>query len=128
MATHKYISRSDVSLTVRLANGGNMHVKFVAKTGGGSVFYTTDESLALALSKHPKFGKLFKEVAAPAPVKPAEPKIEEKKSDIKKVKAACVDDAKDYLSLHYGVSRTKMRSTKAIKEVAKTYNIEFEGI
>lgn len=39
-----------------------------------------------------------------------------------------IDDAKDYLSEHFGVSRTKMRSEKQIRAAAEQNGIEFVGI
>jgi predicted DsbA family dithiol-disulfide isomerase len=36
--------------------------------------------------------------------------------------------AKDYLADKFGISRTSMRSTKAILEQAAAHGIEFEGL
>lgn len=46
----------------------------------------------------------------------------------KQVKVTDADDAKNYLSEQFGISRTKMRSVKQIKELAAQNGIEFEGI
>lgn len=123
----KYISKTGVAITIALPNGGHKRVSFTSQTGGGSVLYVSDPDVIAGLESHAKYGKLFKEVSLPKP-KVAKPIDAAAKSDIKQVRAACLDDAKDYLSLHYGVSRTKMRSTKAIKDIAAQNKIEFIGI
>lgn len=48
--------------------------------------------------------------------------------DVTKIAVACTDDAREYLAGKFGISRSKMRSTVAIKEIAKANNIEFSGI
>ena len=49
-------------------------------------------------------------------------------SDLKTVNVTCPDDAKEYLSEHFDVSRSKMKSTAKIKEEGKKHGILFEGI
>lgn len=44
------------------------------------------------------------------------------------IKVACLDDAKEYLSEHFGVSGTKMRSKESIVKAAESHNIVFEGL
>ena len=45
-----------------------------------------------------------------------------------KVKVSDIATAKDYLADKFGISRTSMRSTKAILEQAEAHGIEFEGL
>ena len=45
-----------------------------------------------------------------------------------KVKMSDIAAAKDYLADKFGISRTSMRSTKAILEQAAAHGIEFEGL
>lgn len=45
-----------------------------------------------------------------------------------KVKVSDIATAKDYLADKFGISRTSMRSTKAILEQAAAHGIEFEGL
>lgn len=45
-----------------------------------------------------------------------------------KVKVSDIATAKDYLADKFGISRTSMRSTKAIMEQAAAHGIEFEGL
>ena len=52
----------------------------------------------------------------------------EEATGLTKVPVTCLDDAKDYLSEKFGISRTKIRSKKAIDEAAAENGIEFVGI
>ena len=61
----------------------------------------------------------------PPVIKQAEPK---KKVDESKVEVPSAEDAKEYLIDKFGISRTKLRSIAAIKEVAASKGIEFIGI
>ena len=121
-----YKAKSQISLTV-VINGGNAHVTFSPLTGGGSMYTTSDVELQKALEAHPKFGRLFKAVEEKpvvAPKKVAAPK----KTEDNKVKVTSADDAKEYLIDKFGISRTKLRSIAAIKEMAASKGIEFIGI
>lgn len=130
MSKKKYISNSHVSLSVLLPSGKSTRVSFAPMTGFGSTFFTEDEALQEALERHARFGSLFRidpnynpevaKVKAPIEVKIDKPALE--------VKVSCLDDAKDYLSEKFGESRTKMRSSKAIEELAKTHNVVFVGL
>lgn len=46
----------------------------------------------------------------------------------KKIVVTDPDDAKGYLAEHFGVSRTKIKGVKTIKEIAAANGIVFEGI
>ena len=52
----------------------------------------------------------------------------EAEGNVTKITITCLDDAKDYLSEKFGISRTKLRSKKAIEEAAAENGIEFVGI
>ncbi|MBR6631006.1 MAG: hypothetical protein IKK89_03550 [Alistipes sp.] len=52
----------------------------------------------------------------------------EAEGNVTKITITCLDDAKDYLSEKFGISRTKLRSKKAIEEAAADNGIEFVGI
>ena len=54
-----YSSKYCVSLNVKIAGGGYMHVSFSPMTGGGSRYCTGDLAVQEALERHPKFGRLF---------------------------------------------------------------------
>ena len=136
----KYTAKTHVALNVVLPSGKSMHISFTPITGGGSVFYTNDPSVAQALDSHYKFGHLFKKVEEPAkamqakaPAHPEtkaeakaaaeEPAKVEKKKD-RTLTFACYEDAKDYLVETFGISRTKLRTQKAIEDMAKANNVK----
>lgn len=56
----------------------------------------------------------------------ADPEVNE--NGLKTVVVSDPDAAKAYLAEHFGVSRTKLKSLKTIKETAATHGIEFQGI
>ena len=128
--TKKYIANTHISLTIAMAEGKNAHISFTPHTGGGSVYYAKDERVQNALEKHPKFGKLFNIDKYYTEVIPEEvkPVVKPTKSTIKEINVTCLDDAKDYLSEKYGVSRTKMRSAEGIKSIASANNGVFIGL
>lgn len=143
----KYQAKSHLSLSVLLEKGTSVHIAFSALTGGGSVYYTDDEEVQRALERHLKYGKLFRCVASGIEEKEKPPTAPEKLSDgngrtdgveetetsveesgLKKIAVACMDDAREYLAGTFGISRSKMRSAAAIKELATAHHIEFSGI
>lgn len=127
MTTKKYVANTHVSLSLCLPSGKNTHISFSPITGGGSVLYVSDEDIAQAIEKHYQFGKLFR-LDGVSRVKsdavPEKPVV----AETTEVEMTCWDDAKEYLSDKYGVSRTKLRSAESIKAVAAIYNIKFIGI
>lgn len=126
-----YKAKSHVSINVIMPNGKSRHVTFNSLTGGGSMYSTSDEDMQSALETHHNYGVLYKldKVVdeTKVEVKPkAQPKVQE--PEVKTVKVASLEDAKEYLVDKYGISRTKLRSKKQIMEAAEAHNIEFEGI
>lgn len=162
----KYIAKTNVSINVVLATGANRHIAFNALTGGGSVYYTDDPEIIVAMERHYKYGKLFrvdtkyvpekqrtkptsisKSTATAAPsaqtalvttstpsegsVVPDEEDADAEESEGSGKTTIVVSDpdaAKAYLADHFGLSRTKLKSLKAIKEAAASHGIVFEGI
>jgi len=148
----KYIAKTNVSVNVVMANGVNRHVAFMPQSGGGSVYYTDIPELQSALEAHYKFGRLFKidQTYAKKKVLPKknnslEPvtdnegkilaqEVEDGTEKAESEEAGNVivvtdpDEAKDYLCEHYGLSRTKIKSLKAIKEAATANGITFKGL
>jgi DNA-binding FadR family transcriptional regulator len=51
-----------------------------------------------------------------------------KEQEIRKIKVSDIGTAKDYLADTFGISRTTLRSAKAILEQAALHNIEFDGL
>ena len=152
----KYIAKTNVSVNVVLENGKNHHVAFSPLTGGGSVYYTDIPELQAALEAHYKFGRLFKidqsyaeeKVRSKKDKKPKEDvaeneaetteaeettaenedEVEEAEEESNVIVVTDADEAKDYLCEHYGLSRTKIKSLKAIKEAAAERGITFKGL
>lgn len=123
----KYVANSVVSINIVLPDGANKRVAFSPQMSGGSVFYTDDEDIQKGLERHWKYGKLFQETEIEE-YKPAEQPAEVKADGPVVIHVSDPDAAKAHLAEHCGVSRTKLKSVKAIKETAALYNIEFEGI
>lgn len=119
----KFVSKTHACLSVVLDSGKSMHVSFTEVTGGSSVLYTNDEAVIKGLRRHPRYGKLFKEEketpVAKVPVAEVKPKSAEKEA----IPFATLEDAKDYFSERYGVSRSKMRTMAAVEDVAKSHGI-----
>lgn len=132
MAKKKYIAKTDVSVSVLLPSGKSLHVSFASLSNGGSVYYTTSEEVQTALENHYRYGKLFKEDKSfdenAVPKGKTVMPIVGASEGAKKIKVNDPDEAKGYLSEKFGVSRTKMKSIKAIKDEAMAHNIEFEGL
>ena len=111
-----------------------MHISFTSQSDGSSVYATENEEEQYALEHHYKYGKLFKldskedesviESTGANEVNGAEAEREE----MRKVKISDIAAAKDYLADTFGITRTSLRSERAIMEAAKEHNIEFEGL
>lgn len=130
----RYTSRSNISINVVLPTSKkNLHVAFSGTTDGGSMFYTDDKEVQKALESHYKYGKLFKEDKtfndAPEPTETKQPEPAEDAAaaddNVKTISVSDIEEAKNYLSERFGISRTKLRSEKAIKEAAAENGIEF---
>lgn len=130
----KYKSRSAISINVVLDSKKSMHIAFTAQSDGGSVFITDNESIQNALERHYKYGTLFKlagveDVASKeSQSKETQASEQEKKNTKRTVKVSDIATAKDFLADTFGISRTSLRSEKAIREAAGQHNIEFEGL
>lgn len=129
-----YKSKTAISINVVLKSKKSMHIAFTAQSDGSSVYTTDNPDVQYALEHHYKYGKLFKLVSteSEADIK-AKQEAEkaaanEKKDEIRKVSVSDLAAAKDFLADTFGISRTSLRSEKAIMEAAKAHNIEFEGL
>lgn len=130
MSVKKYISSSLVSISVVLPSGKSMRVVFFPLTGRGSYYLANNEDVQKAIERHKRFGSLFKLDTTYGEEKPeVKPAMDVKiENEVTEVKVSCLDDAKEYLSDRFGVSRTKLRSTKAIEDAASAHNIVFVGL
>lgn len=121
----RYTSSSDISINVR-KEGKNVHISFDAITGGGSQFYTDDESLQKAIESHPRYGELF--TLKDEPVQVQEPVVEQPEKDDSTVKVGSLADAKDYLVRNFDIPRSNLKTKQRILEAAQTVGITFEGL
>lgn len=130
----KYKSRSAISINVVLDSKKSMHIAFTAQSDGGSVFITDNKNIQNALERHYKYGTLFKlagvedEASKESQSKETQDTEQEEKNKKRTVKVSDIAAAKDFLADTFGISRTSLRSDKAIREAAEQHNIEFEGL
>lgn len=122
----RYTSSSDISINVR-KEGKNVHISFDSITGGGSQFYTDDESLQKAIESHPRYGELFKKAPA-EPVVVAHVAEEQHEEEPGSVKVGSLADAKDYLVRNYDIPRSNLKTKQRILEAAQQVGVTFEGI
>lgn len=129
-----YKSKTNISINVVLPNKSNKHVAFMPMSDGSSVFTTDSEEVQRAIEGHYKYGKLFKlasveDTATQAESATVASEAESERTAVAQVvKISDLASARDYLAERFGISRTIMRSEKAIKEQAVAHGIEFEGI
>lgn len=88
-----------------------------------------------AIERHYNFGKLFRLDSVVDDTKPSEEVVEKAEikdaaegTGLKRVKVSDIASAKDYLADTCGISRTALRSVKAIMEQAAANGIEFYGM
>ena len=146
-----YKANTNISINVVLTSSKkNLHIAFVPMSDGSSVFSTDNEEIQKGIENHYKFGSLFRFIetknrdkARHSPnvtfvngmspseeTNATEAALTEKERDtaVHKVVVTDLASAKDYLADKFGVSRTSLRSSKAIIEQAAAHGIEFEGI
>ena len=149
MTTKTYKSRTCIAINVVLASKKNRHISFEPCTDGSSTFTTTSSDIQDAIEKHYNYNKLFflessiveKEDEKKSekttetgdgvdePTGDDEPKdTKPTGDDVKKVDISDIEAAKDYIADTFNISRTLLRSKKAIIEQAKAHNIEFVGL
>ena len=144
-----YKANTNISINVVLPGSKkNLHIAFVPMSDGSSFFSTENEEIQQGMERHYKFGSLFRFVGASDTGKPrnapAKAKTKEERAPEEaegtgengeseagttvKVTVTDLASAKDYLADKFGISRTLLRSTKAIMEQAAAHGIEFEGV
>lgn len=135
MSFKKYKANTNVSINVVLPNKENMHISFIPMSDGSSTYETNNDEIQKAIERHYNFGRLFRLASVSdkyIDVEPSdqsnEPTPGEEISTQNKVQVTDISDAKDYLADKYGVSRTALRSTKAILDKAAELGIEFVGL
>lgn len=130
-----YKAKTNVSINVVLSNKKNLHISFNPLSNGSSTFSTDNEDVMNAIERHYNFGKLFRLDSVIDDTKPSEEVVEKAEikdaaegTGLKRVKVSDIASAKDYLADTCGISRTALRSVKAIMEQAAANGIEFYGM
>lgn len=130
-----YKAKTNVSINVVLDNKKNLHISFNPLSNGSSTFSTDNEDVMNAIERHYNFGKLFRLDSVVDDTKPSEEVVEKAEvkdaaegTGLKRVKVSDIASAKDYLADTCGISRTALRSVKAIMEQAAANGIEFYGM
>lgn len=137
-----YTSKSEISIKVVLAGGRTVRVAFTPRTLGSSVYITDDEELQKAIESHREYGKLFvcderrsdamtektatmsqqggqEDAEAEDAAVVAEPKV---------VSVSSIQEAKDYLSDKFEISRSSLKSKDAVERAALEHGVVFEGL
>ena len=127
----EYRSRTAISVNGVLPSGKCIHVAFAAQSDGSSVYVTGNADIQYALEHHYRYGKLFRLAESRdadgvsgshgAEASPGEPD-----GQSRKVKVSDIAAAKDFLADTFGISRTSLRSEKAILEAGLEHGVEFE--
>ncbi|MGN0032437.1 MAG: hypothetical protein ACI358_01455 [Candidatus Limimorpha sp.] len=144
-----YKSNTHVSINIVLPSRKNMHITFSPLSNGGSTFTTDQEELSRAIESHYNFGKLFRLQSTIDNTGGEEGGFDteegnctneinedngtgahddDTESGLKQVHVSDLASAKDYLADKFGISRTSLRSQKAILEQAIANGIEFVGL
>ncbi len=124
----KYEANTIVAITVQT---GKFHrrVSFEQLSNGKSYYATDSEALQQAIENHPFFKsgliRLNEEEPVPNFVAKAEEPKETEEPELRKIVVAGQSDAVDYLTEKFGVSRSKLRSQKAIAEAGAVHGVEF---
>ena len=125
----RYLSKTEISLSVCLSGGGHAHVRFNPTSDGGSEYTTNNVAIQQGLEAHPKFGKLFTVLAEqPVEEKPKKKEVAPAEEAKNVIKVNSLQDAKDYLVETFGISRTQLTSKAKIIANAKANNVEFDGL
>ena len=123
----KYEANTIVAITVQT---GKFHrrVSFTQLSNGKSYFITDSEALQQAIENHPFFKSgliRLKAETANVPSAKTEETNETEVPELRKITMAGQSDAVDYLAEKYGISRSKLRSQKAIAEAGAVHGVEF---
>ena len=144
-----YTSKSEISIKVVLGSGSTVRVAFTPRTLGSSVYITDDEELQKAIEAHREYGKLFvcDERRSEAMDKAATPSQlsgqgagvpgagdgvpgteEGAGAGFKVVNISSIQEAKDYLSDKFEISRSSLKNKDAVERAALEHGVVFEGL
>lgn len=125
-----YCSSSEICINVRVG-GNNIHLSFIPLTLGGSTFTTSDVNIQKAIEQHRFFGKRVKLMSENDESHAGEShtmpdKREKDKPEV--LHFSSMADAKEYCADTFGISRTMLRSSAQIIQLAaeKGYVLEID--
>lgn len=132
----RYEANSIVAITVKTGKFYR-RVSFIPLSNGKSYFETENKNLQDAIEKHGFFKSgvitpadepqpvMNTEAMTDAPEETDAPDNEQAAAELKQIVVAGQSDAVDYLTEKFGISRSKLRSQKAIAEAGKEHGVEF---
>ncbi len=136
----RYEANSIVAITVKTGKF-NRRVSFMPLSNGKSYYETENKSLQEAIERHSFFksrmiietplaeGSVQNPKSTSVPEEgenvPALETNDENAAELKKIVVAGQSDAVDYLTEKFGISRSKLRSQKAIADAGKEHGVEF---
>ena len=136
----RYEANSIVAITVKTGKF-NRRVSFMPLSNGKSYYETESKALQKAIEGHSFFksrmiietplaeGSVQNPKSTSDPEEgenaPALETNDENAAELTQIVVAGQSDAVDYLTEKFGISRSKLRSQKAIAEVGKEYGVEF---
>lgn len=115
-----YKSSTVIHMTAYV-DGHPRRVNFDDTMRGQGMYVTGDEKLQAAIEAHPWFGQRFRLASTLNPEPEAAKPVEEKKNT--EVKVSDIASAQEYLADKFGVSRSKIRTRKAIEDFASANGI-----
>lgn len=133
MITKVYRSHSIVAVNLDIA-GRKLHIKFDSDSNGHGYLMVTDEAIIKALddkiaNSSPNY-HLAEVIDTDAEEPQGNRELESQQEEaIIKVEMTSMADAKEYLCDHFSdVTRSSLKTKKAICEAAAAHNIEFTGL
>ena len=122
----KFISDTVLSIDIRFEKGEHKYISFQAQSNGGSYYITEDEEEVKALEKHYRYGTMFRkdETFTDKPKEEKEP-MTKASNEPTPIKVTDIAEARDYIADTFGISRTALRTNKAVEEQAEKHNIKF---
>lgn len=128
-----YCSSSEICINVRVGDT-NIHLSFTPLTLGGSTFTTSDVKMQEAIERHRFFGTRVKLMAMSQEIENIADEhhtvVEKQEKDKPEVlHFSSIADAKEYCADTFGISRTMLRSSAQILQLAaeKGYVLEIES-
>lgn len=136
----RYEANSIVAITVKTGKF-NRRVSFMPLSNGKSYYETESKALQKAIEEHSFFksrmiietplaeGSVQNPKSASVPEEgenaPALETNDENAAELTQIVVAGQSDAVDYLTEKFGISRSKLRSQKAIADAGKEHGVEF---